>query len=39
MTNDWRLTSHLCPLHVSQMFHCHLQDVCLLKFRVSGALC
>lgn len=32
------LTGHLSSLEVPEMLHCHLQDVCLLQFGVSGAL-
>lgn len=35
---EWLLTGHLRSLQVPQMLHCHLQDVRLLQFGVSGAL-
>lgn len=31
-------TSHLKSLKIPEVFHCHLQNVCLFQFRVSGAL-
>ena len=31
-------TSHLKPLKIPEVFHCHLQNVCFFQFRVSGAL-
>lgn len=35
---DVELTGHLSSLQVPEVLHCHLQDVCLLQFGVSGAL-
>lgn len=35
---DVKLTGHLSSLQVPEVLHCHLQDVCLLQFGVSGAL-
>lgn len=32
------LTGQLKPLEVPEVLHCHLQNVCLFQFRVSGAL-
>lgn len=38
MSRGTLLTGHLSSLKVPEMLHCHLQDVRLLQFGVSGAL-